>query len=107
MSRNADLRACMADFHSVLEAEDAAIIYTPAGGAATPVPDALFRSPHSPVVAADIEFDGVGPVFYVHAADAPNLAEGDGFTRAGVVYVVTETAKPDGALWRAFCRVVP
>jgi hypothetical protein len=105
MSRADDLRACLADFHSVLDTADAEILYTPVGGAQKAVPEAMFRSPDTPVIGDDLQFDGVGPTFYVHAADCPNLNNGDLFTRAGVVYVVTGTNKNEGYLWRAFCRV--
>lgn len=106
MTRDADLRACLDDFHSVLTDDDAEILYTPAGGSQTGLPDAMFRSPDQPVVGDDLQFEGVGPTFFVHATDCPNLEAGDGFVRGGVSYLVTGTSKNEGFLWRAFCRVV-
>lgn len=96
----------MGDFHAVLTDDDARITYTPAGGGSEAVlEDAIFRSPDVPVIGSDLEFEGVGPMFQVHAQDCPNLARGDTFVRAGVVYTVTEVHKDEGFLWRADVRV--
>lgn len=83
---------------------DAAILYTPFGGSQVGLPDAIFRSPDEPVTGDDLEFEGVGPVFLVHASDCPNLAAKDVFVRGGITYTVTGTSKNEGFLWRAFCR---
>lgn len=85
--------------------DDATIYYTPAGGSQVKLDDAIFRSPDAPIIGTDLEFEGVGPQFAVHAADCPNLAQGDAFERAGVTYEVKEVHKDEGFMWFADVRL--
>ena len=85
--------------------DDATIYYTPAGGSQAKLDDAIFRSPDTPIIGTDLEFEGVGPQFAVHGEDCPDLAQGDAFQRAGVDYEVTEVHKDEGFLWLADVRL--
>lgn len=85
--------------------DDASIYYIPDGGNKRKLDDAIFRSPDNPVESADLIFEGTGPQFSVHREDAPNLASGDVFIRAGTEYVVKSIGRDEGFMFVAFCRL--
>ena len=85
--------------------DDATIYYTPVGGSRTKLDDAIFRSPTTPVIGDDLQFEGVGPQFSVHSDDVPDLAQDDIFERATVLYTVKSVDKDEGTMWIAFCRL--
>ena len=95
----------MDDFHDVLTDDDRLIYYTPLSGSRVNLPLAIFRSPVTPVVGDDLIFEGTGPQFSVHRDDAPDLAQGDLFERAGVRYVVKTVDTDEGYMWLAHCRL--
>lgn len=85
--------------------DDAKTYYTPVGGRKRKLDDVIFRSPNTPIVGNDLQFEGVGPQFAVHREDVPNLAQGDKFLRASVGYIVTSIDKDEGFMLIAHCRL--
>ena len=85
--------------------DDSTIYYTPLGGSRVKQDDVIFRSPVVPVVGDDLIFEGTGPQFSVLRLDVPNLAQGDLFERAGVIYVVKTVDKDESYRWTAYCRL--
>lgn len=84
--------------------DDAQTYYMPVGGSKRKLTDVIFRSPSTPVIGDDLQFEGVGPQFSVHREDVPDIAQGDVFARAGVGYIVTSVDRDEGFLWIAHCR---